>query len=674
MVFPRLETITFNKKIGSKLFYHLYDGVNQKTGERIFLKLLDKNLSSNEEEVLDFFNIVRIVSLLNSPYICKVHDYGKDQNDYYIITEPVEGKPLSALKRENLTYPELIDILLRISMTLRYAHLRGAVHGLLNPECIYISDDGAIKIDDFGFYLLAPYLPKKQEKKGLELAHYVAPEALGGYERIDGRADIYSLGVILFQLITGHLPFDKTDTSETRSKKLLAPVPSIRKFVADVPGNLEMLVSKSLNKNPENRFQNFRDFVEELKILKREFSESTEEAEAIEREFNLLHSQDNTENGYTHEFDLEPPFLQRAIYFLREIVVTPKYLVTGLGILILLTFLFANQFQLLFFSEKPTTNIQDISTLASEKTGDITETLESHLSDKSLPSVIYEDSTETPLSTPLGADKVELSSEPEEFEADQDITDGDFPVDNTRTTGIQPSDIHKASATFYLKSKNQPIEANVFIDGEFKGKADNQGKFEVVDLVPERTYTVSISKDGYSTVTQKFTAKSEVLELSFDLKPKLVFGTVILEAIPSADSIYVDGKLQRGKTPLTVNLAEGNHRIRFVNLNLNASWEKIINLKVGQTITVRYDFTQIETGVVAISLKNAAEYGFAYVYVDGQLWNKKQNTTPLKIDLPVGTHTITVKRDGFNPIPQDTVVEVEKGVTKYVSFTLTKAQ
>ncbi|MFQ6114320.1 MAG: PEGA domain-containing protein, partial [bacterium] len=265
---------------------------------------------------------------------------------------------------------------------------------------------------------------------------------------------------------------------------------------------------------------------------------------------------------------------------------------------------------------------------------------------------------------------------PEKPGSKQPSTDGDLPVEHKKTTEAPPSAIATtSSAIFHVKSKNKPIDAYVFIDEKFKGKADNQGKLEVKGLKPNRTYTIKISKDGYSTVTQQFTARNKTSVLSFDLKPKLdIFGTVILDALPKADSIYVDGKLYKGKTPLKVTLPGGEHRVRFVNLALNASWEKVVNLKVGQVLRVRHDFNLTETGSVAISLKNAAEYGFGYVYVDGKLWDKKPNTTPLKINLPIGSHTIAVKRDGFDSIPKDIIVAVEKGVTKYVSFTFTKME
>ncbi|MFQ5823919.1 MAG: serine/threonine-protein kinase [bacterium] len=679
MPFPKLETITITKKVCNKVFYNLYDAINQKNGQRIYLKLFDKNLLDNEKDILNFYNITRIISLLNSPYICKVYDYGQEQNYYYIITETIDSEPLNSLNQEkfSLTYSELIDFVLKIGMTLRYAHLKGVVHGLLNPECIYVSAEGTIKIDDFGFYLLTPYLLKKQETRALNLTHYIAPEVFSEIDRIDGRADIYSLGVIIFQLITGHLPFNRNNISTIQDQYLLASVPSISKFVPDIPISLEMLVSKSLNKNPENRFHNFKDFVEELKILKREFSGFTKEADELERKFNLAHTQENSEKFFTQESYVDRSFQKSWIEYLGGIFAARKYLVSGLSILILLIAIFVtvNKYQIPFISNNVSKKIPIVSSQTAQKKTEAPETDNLQLQDQKIPATIIEDSSKIPVSDLLSAKEADLSSKPEQIESKEEITFRELPANHEKSTESQPSALGPITATFFVKSKNQPVDASIYIDGQFKGRADNKGKFEVNDLEPNRLYTVQISKDGYSTLTQKFTATKNAPVVSFDLKPKMdLFGTIILDALPQADSLYIDGKVYKGKTPLKVILAEGEHRIRYVNLNLNASWEKVVNLKVGQVLTVRHNFNATEVGFVAVSLKNAAEYGFGYVYIDGKLWNQKPNTTPLKIKLPVGSHTIAVNRDGFDSVPKDTIVVVEKGVTKYVSFTIAKIE
>ncbi len=257
------------------------------------------------------------------------------------------------------------------------------------------------------------------------------------------------------------------------------------------------------------------------------------------------------------------------------------------------------------------------------------------------------------------------------------------PVDAPKTTvgskkkkEDKPQRSKFASARFTVRAKNKPLEeAFVFINDDFKGRTDKNGYLKIESLKPNQSYTARVTKKGYTTVARRFTASENSSTLSFDIKPKMeIFGTLILDPQPKADSVLVDDKLYRGNPPLKLTLPWGEHRVRFVNKSLNKSWEKVVNLKVGQVLRVKYDFVKAEFGKVAVSLKNAAEFGFGYVYVDGKLWEEKPNTTPVEISLSAGSHTIEVRRKGFSSVPRDIIVEVKKGETKYVAFTLMKNQ
>jgi hypothetical protein len=239
----------------------------------------------------------------------------------------------------------------------------------------------------------------------------------------------------------------------------------------------------------------------------------------------------------------------------------------------------------------------------------------------------------------------------------------DEPVANARS----------AKATVMVQSQNLPVEAFVFIDNQFKGKTNPQGFFEIPGLEIDKTYTVKISKEGHATLTRQFTALGKTPVLNFDISARQdIYGTLILEALPKADSILVDGKLYKGQSPLQLTLQSGDHKVRFVNKSLGKSHEQMVSLKVGEVQRVKHNFAQAEFGKIAVSLRNAAQYGFGYVYVDGKLWDGVPNTTPIELRLPAGSHTIEVRREGFNAVPRDIIVEVEKDQTKYVSFTFMK--
>jgi hypothetical protein len=246
-------------------------------------------------------------------------------------------------------------------------------------------------------------------------------------------------------------------------------------------------------------------------------------------------------------------------------------------------------------------------------------------------------------------------------------------AENGKTPDKPAAPPQAAKVTVMVHSQNQPVEAFVFIDNQFRGKTNAQGFFEVPGLETNKTYTIKISKEGHATLTRQFTALEKTPVLNFDISARPeIYGALILEALPKADSIFVDGKLYKGQTPLQLNLPWGDHKVRFVNTSLNKSHEQTVSLKVGEVQRVKHSFVQAEFGKVAVSLKNAAQYGFGYVYVNGKLWEGAPNTTPLELSLPVGTHTIEVRRDGFNAVPKDIIVTVEKDQTKFVSFTILK--
>lgn len=304
MRYPRLDDFKIKNRVSKNVLYTLYTAQDRKTGQGIFLKLFPKK-GIHEKDRNGFVKFIKILSYLDNPNVCRIYDYGEAGNYFYIETKPVDGQPLIASKSANPSlsdayYSTLVDIFLKIVLIVRQAHLRGVVHGFLHPDCIYVLSDGSIKIDDFGLHLLAASsVEDKNDKLGL-FKHYVAPEIYSQTERLDGRADIYSLGVILVQFLTGHLPTGLEDALAIVKQQLLPPT-------------VEDLLSKSIQKNRERRFNNCKDFVKGLKVLKRDLSGAIEEFDNIEAEFQALCSDSNNRNNFAEELQIKPSFGQRLL-------------------------------------------------------------------------------------------------------------------------------------------------------------------------------------------------------------------------------------------------------------------------------------------------------------------------------------------------------------------------
>jgi len=263
-----LKNYKVTRKICRKFCFTVYEAVNLIEEKRRFLKVLNGELS-DDTCVANFLDGARVAGKLNNKNICKVYSFGKENGHYLIDTEPIDLKPLSLHIHEDYPFPvkKVIDILIRVSMILRQAHLAGIVHGVLNPSSIFIAEDGQIKIADFCHHWIASHLPQIDESEATYLSYFIAPELFSDNQTFDGRVDIYSLGVILQQLLTDELPLNGYGNSSPQPRHLNGSVTSLHSLYAEHSPQLEKILRLCLNRNPEQRYFNLSEFVADLKSL-----------------------------------------------------------------------------------------------------------------------------------------------------------------------------------------------------------------------------------------------------------------------------------------------------------------------------------------------------------------------------------------------------------------------
>jgi len=256
------------RKICRKFCFTVYEAVNLIDEKRRFLKVLDAE-SSDDTCVANFLDGARIASKLGNKNIYKIYSFGKENGHYFIDSEPIDLKPLSLHIHEEYPFHirKVIGILTRVSTILRDAHLAGIVHGVLNPASIFIAEDNQIKIDDFCHHWIASYFPKIDEAEATYLSYFIAPELFGDNKTFDGRADIYSLGVILIQLLTDGFSLNGFGNSFTEPRHLNGSVTSLRSIYPEHFPQLEKILKLCLNKNPEQRYFNLSEFIADLKSL-----------------------------------------------------------------------------------------------------------------------------------------------------------------------------------------------------------------------------------------------------------------------------------------------------------------------------------------------------------------------------------------------------------------------
>lgn len=255
---------------------------DNRLGRRVALKLLPSFYTRDQERLNRFELEARSASGLNHPNIVTIFDVGQIEGIHFIATEFVEGETLrSAMRRARMSLTEVLDICSQAAAALAAAHAAGIVHRDIKPENIMLRPDRYVKLLDFGLAKLtepqtptsetAPTMIKAQTDPGTVVgtACYMSPEQARALA-VDARTDIFSLGVVLYEMLTHHLPFQGPTTSDVIAAILKTEPNPLRQYVADVPTELQRIVSKALRKDREERYQSVRDLMVDLRSLKQE--------------------------------------------------------------------------------------------------------------------------------------------------------------------------------------------------------------------------------------------------------------------------------------------------------------------------------------------------------------------------------------------------------------------
>lgn len=242
---------------------HVYLAVQESFGREVALKILSPHLTDDEEFSKRFLREARIVSQLNHPNIVTVYDAGKQGNHHYMSMEYIPGKDLKQLK-ETVSREEAIRVVKDVARALDFAGLKGIVHRDVKPENIMIhQSDNRVILMDFGIAHGDDVTQgMTQTGKAIGTPHFMSPEQTKGL-KVDHRSDIYSLGVVLFQLLAGYLPFDADSAVAVGIKHLTAPIPLL-------PGGLEIfqpIINHCLSKQPQHRYQKASELISALEAI-----------------------------------------------------------------------------------------------------------------------------------------------------------------------------------------------------------------------------------------------------------------------------------------------------------------------------------------------------------------------------------------------------------------------
>ena len=254
---------------------------------KVALKLLRSDLTANEDRLRRFQQEAQAASALNHPNILTIHEIGQEASLLYIATEYVEGETLRQhISQAPMALGQALDVAIQVASALSAAHQAGIVHRDVKPENVILRRDGYVKVLDFGLAKLAepkgletgaPTLPRIETEPGMVMGtvSYMSPEQARGLA-VDARTDIWSLAAMLYEMASGHQPFDAETASDVMALILQKEPLPLSHYLPEVPAELERIIKKALRKDREERYQTAKDLLIDLRSFRKELEREAE--------------------------------------------------------------------------------------------------------------------------------------------------------------------------------------------------------------------------------------------------------------------------------------------------------------------------------------------------------------------------------------------------------------
>ncbi len=254
------------KSIGEGGMANVYLAWDTILEREVAVKVLRGDLADDEKFVRRFQREANSASSLRHPNIVEMYDVGEDNGKYFIVMEYVNGKTLKNLikKRGALNLTEAIDIMLQLTSGIACAHDSYIIHRDIKPQNVMILEDGRVKITDFGIAMALNSNELTQTNSVMGSVHYLPPEQASGNGSTI-KSDIYSLGILMFELLTGKVPFKGDNAVEIAIKHMRDPIPSVVDINPSIPMSVENIILKACAKNPKNRYDSVTEMYNDLK-------------------------------------------------------------------------------------------------------------------------------------------------------------------------------------------------------------------------------------------------------------------------------------------------------------------------------------------------------------------------------------------------------------------------
>lgn len=292
------------KTIGEGGMANVYLAYDTILDRNVAVKVLRGDLATDEKFVRRFQREALSASSLSHPNIVEVYDVGEDNGSYYIVMEYIEGKHLKQLlkKRGNLTLTEVVDVMLQVTDGMSAAHDSYIIHRDIKPQNIMILENGLIKITDFGIAMALNSTQLTQTNSVMGSVHYLPPEQASG-KGATIQSDVYSMGILMYELLTGTLPFRGDNAVEIALKHIKEPFPTVRDKVNNLPQSIENIIMRATAKNVKNRYADAKEMHDDLKT-------ALSDSRAGEPRFTFKYPEDESDSGKRKKENIEAELMK----------------------------------------------------------------------------------------------------------------------------------------------------------------------------------------------------------------------------------------------------------------------------------------------------------------------------------------------------------------------------
>lgn len=252
---------------GMAVVYRAYDTIDDRT---VAIKILKDEFLGNDEFIRRFKNESKAIAILSHPNIVKVYDVSFGDQIQYIVMEYIDGITLKEYldQQKEIKWKEAIHFTVQILRALQHAHEKGIVHRDIKPQNIMLLQDGTIKVTDFGIARFSRNETRTMTDKAIGSVHYISPEQARG-DLTDEKADIYSVGVMLYEMITGRLPFEADNAVSVAIMQLQSDPKPPKEINPTIPDGLEEITLKAMQKNPAQRYQSAAEMLRDIEQFRR---------------------------------------------------------------------------------------------------------------------------------------------------------------------------------------------------------------------------------------------------------------------------------------------------------------------------------------------------------------------------------------------------------------------